>query len=202
MSSAGGRSSPRVTLRAGPLPPDGCLSPKPHPARLANVPAGLTGSRGWRLARSRGCPRWATPRSHPTPAGTSDIGRVEGRTPSLHAVQCLSRGAGTPTIHGVPDRAGDGTARNRPGRRPRSAGPSSVRWGARYVEVDDTPAMVGEHDEDKEHPQARGGHREEIEGEDVPDMVGEERARRGCAPLREQARDGALGDIDPELEEL
>jgi hypothetical protein len=28
------------------------------------------------------CPRCATPRSHPTPAGTSDIGRVEGRTPS------------------------------------------------------------------------------------------------------------------------
>jgi hypothetical protein len=45
-----------------------------------------------------------------------------------------------------------------------------------HVEVDHTPAMVGEHDEDKEHPQARGVHREEIEGDEVPDMVGEERA--------------------------
>jgi len=44
------------------------------------------------------------------------------------------------------------------------------------VEVDHTPALVGEHDEDNEHPQARGGHREEIEGDEVPDMVGEERA--------------------------
>jgi aerobic-type carbon monoxide dehydrogenase small subunit (CoxS/CutS family) len=30
-------------------------------------------------SRGRGCPRCATSRSHPTPAGTSDIGRVEGR---------------------------------------------------------------------------------------------------------------------------
>jgi hypothetical protein len=33
-----------------------------------------------------------------------------------------------------------------------------------HVEVDDAPAMVGEHDEDEEHPQACGGYREEIEG--------------------------------------
>src|SRR6516165_5912345 len=31
------------------------------------------------------------------------------------------------------------------------------------VEVDDAPTMVGEHDEDEEHPQARGGDREEID---------------------------------------
>ena len=55
-----------------------------------------------------------------------------------------------------------------------------------HVEVDDAPAMVGEHDEDEEHPQARGGHREEIDGDQVPDVVGEERApglRRRGAPL-------------------
>ena len=35
--------------------------------------------------------------------------------------------------------------------------------------------MVGEHDEDEEHPQARRGHREEIDRDQVPDVVGEER---------------------------
>jgi hypothetical protein len=73
------------------------------------------------------------------------------------------------------------------------------------VEVDDTPAMVGEHDEDEEHPQACDGDREEIEGDQVRDVVGEERApglRRRGAPLREQARDGALGHVDAQLEQL
>ena len=45
----------------------------------------------------------------------------------------------------------------------------------------------GEHDEDKEHPQARGGDREDIEGDQVPDVVGEERppglGRRGVQSL-------------------
>jgi hypothetical protein len=45
-----------------------------------------------------------------------------------------------------------------------------------HVEVDHTPAMLGEHEEDKEHPQAGAGDGEEIDGDDVPDMVGEERA--------------------------
>ena len=43
--------------------------------------------------------------------------------------------------------------------------------------------MVSEHEEHEEHPQARGGDREEIEGDQVPDVVGEERApglRRGA----------------------
>ena len=44
------------------------------------------------------------------------------------------------------------------------------------VEVEDAPAMVGEHDEDEEDAQARGGHREEIDRDQVPDVVGEERA--------------------------
>ena len=42
------------------------------------------------------------------------------------------------------------------------------------VEVDDAPAMVGEHDEDEQHAQARGGHGEEIDGDQIADMVGEE----------------------------
>ncbi len=74
-----------------------------------------------------------------------------------------------------------------------------------HVEVDDAPAVVSEHDENEEHAQARGGHREEIEGDQVPHMVGEERPPglgRRRAALRHQRGDGALGHIDAELDEL
>src|SRR5262249_55433347 len=58
-----------------------------------------------------------------------------------------------------------------------------------HIEVDDPPAVVGEHDKHEEHPQARGGDREEVEGDQVANMIGEERppglGRRG-APLRDQ----------------
>jgi hypothetical protein len=43
------------------------------------------------------------------------------------------------------------------------------------VEVQDATAMVGKHDEDEEDTQARSGHREEIDSDEVPDMVGQER---------------------------
>ena len=65
--------------------------------------------------------------------------------------------------------------------------------------------MVSEHDEDEEHPQARGGDREEIERDQVLDVIGEERppglGRRGV-PLREEPGDGALGHLDPQLLQL
>ena len=70
-----------------------------------------------------------------------------------------------------------------------------------HVEVDDTPALVGEDDQDEEHAQARGGNREEIEGDQVPDMVGEERPTglgRRDAPHREQPG-RTLGHLDPQL---
>jgi hypothetical protein len=55
------------------------------------------------------------------------------------------------------------------------------------VEVDDPSPIVGEHDEDEEDAPPRGGHGEEIEGDEVPDVVGEERApalgRRVCRML-------------------
>src|SRR5438094_753158 len=74
-----------------------------------------------------------------------------------------------------------------------------------HVEVDDAPAMVNEHDENEEDAQARGGNREEVEGDQVADMVGEERPprlRRLGTPLRHQPGDGSLGDVDTELPEL
>jgi hypothetical protein len=46
-----------------------------------------------------------------------------------------------------------------------------------HVDVDDPSAMMGEHDENEEHAQARGGDREEVERDEVADMVGEERPR-------------------------
>src|SRR3989442_8107100 len=57
-----------------------------------------------------------------------------------------------------------------------------------HVEVDNPPAMVSEYDENEEHAQARGGHREEIEGDQAQDMVGKERPPglgRRRAPLWE-----------------
>jgi len=74
-----------------------------------------------------------------------------------------------------------------------------------YVEVDDAPAMVSEHDENEEYAQACGGHREEIEGDQVPNMIGEEcppgLGRRGGPPWK-QPGDGAFGHVDAELEKL
>ena len=74
-----------------------------------------------------------------------------------------------------------------------------------HVEVDDPSAMMGEHDENEEHAQARGGDREEVERDEVADMVGEERppslGGRG-APLRHEPRDGALADVEAKLQEL
>jgi len=81
-----------------------------------------------------------------------------------------------------------------------------VRGGVlSHVEVDDAPAVVSEHDENKENAQARGGHREEIEGAQIADMVGEERPpglRGQGAPLGHEPRDGALGDVDPQAEKF
>src|SRR3989441_3096118 len=73
------------------------------------------------------------------------------------------------------------------------------------VEVDDAPAVMGEHDEDEEDTQAGGGCREEIDRDQVSDMVSEERppGLRGFgAPLRDEPGDAALGHVDAELEEL
>jgi hypothetical protein len=113
-----------------------------------------------------------------------------------------------------------GTARHRPGRDRGEdrAAQCVVREGLHdllgrpvrggvlgHVEVEDPPAMVSEHDEDAEHSQARAGDREQVDGHQVPDVVGEERppalGRRG-APLREHPGDVALGHVDAELEEL
>src|SRR6267143_1269260 len=74
-----------------------------------------------------------------------------------------------------------------------------------HVEMDDAPAMVGEHDEDEEDAEASGGHGEEIDRDQVPDVIGQKRPpglRGRGAPLREQPRDGAFGHIDAELQEL
>src|SRR5467141_823738 len=62
------------------------------------------------------------------------------------------------------------------------------------IEMEDAPAVVGEHDEDEQNAQARGANSEEIDGDEVSDVIGQERAprlRRRRAALREQPGDGA-----------
>jgi hypothetical protein len=44
--------------------------------------------------------------------------------------------------------------------------------------VDDAPPVVGEHDEDEQDAQTRGGDGEEIDGDEVADVIGQERAPR------------------------
>jgi hypothetical protein len=64
---------------------------------------------------------------------------------------------------------------------------------------------VSEHDEDEEDAEASGGHRKEVNRDDVAEVVSEEwpPSLGGLgATLRHEAGDGALGDVDAELEEL
>ena len=71
--------------------------------------------------------------------------------------------------------------------------------------VDDPTTVVGEDDEDEQDTETGGGHGEEVDRDQVRDIVGEERAPglRGLeAPLRHEPGDGALGDIDTELQEF
>ena len=46
------------------------------------------------------------------------------------------------------------------------------------IEVEDAPPVVGEHDEDEQDAQTRGGDGEEIDGDEVADVIGQERAPR------------------------
>ncbi len=46
------------------------------------------------------------------------------------------------------------------------------------IEVEDAPPVVGEYNEDEQDAQARGGNGEEVHGDEVPDVIGQERAPR------------------------
>ena len=73
------------------------------------------------------------------------------------------------------------------------------------VEVEDAPAIVSEHEKDEQDAQARGRNGEEIEGDQIRDVIGKERApglRGRCAALRDEPGDGALGHVEAELQEL
>ena len=62
--------------------------------------------------------------------------------------------------------------------------------------------MVSERDEDEEDAEPSGGHGEEVERDQVPDVIGQERAprlQRRRTALREQAGDGALSDVNSQL---
>ena len=67
------------------------------------------------------------------------------------------------------------------------------------VEVDDPPAVVDDDDKDKKDAKASGWHRKEIDRDQVPNMIGEERSPglRGLGPmLGHEAGDGAFGNVD------
>lgn len=71
-----------------------------------------------------------------------------------------------------------------------------------HVEVNDTPTMVSEDDQDEEDAEASGGNGKEIDRDQVANVVHEERPPRlggRGAPLREQPGDGAFCHIDAEL---
>jgi len=73
------------------------------------------------------------------------------------------------------------------------------------VEVEDAPAIVCEHDKGEQDTQAHSGNDEEIDGDQVAEVIGQERApglRGRCAALREEPGDGALGHVDAEFQEL
>ncbi len=73
------------------------------------------------------------------------------------------------------------------------------------VEVHDAPAMVREHDENEEHAQSSRWHREEVNGDEIRDVIGKERPPRlggRRASFRHQPGDGALSDVDAELEKF
>src|SRR5919106_4974099 len=73
------------------------------------------------------------------------------------------------------------------------------------VEVDNAPAAMSEHDADEEDAEASGGHDKEIDRDQIADVVGKERppGLRGLGTtLRHEAGDGALGDVDADLEKL
>src|SRR5438309_10027850 len=44
------------------------------------------------------------------------------------------------------------------------------------VEMEDAPALVGEHDEDEQDAEPRGGHAEEIDRDQVTAVIGQERS--------------------------
>src|SRR2546428_12552056 len=73
------------------------------------------------------------------------------------------------------------------------------------VEVEDAPAIVCEHDKGEQDTQGPRRNDEEIDGDQVADVIGQERApglRGRCAALREEPGDGAFGHVDAEFQEL
>jgi hypothetical protein len=74
-----------------------------------------------------------------------------------------------------------------------------------HVEVKDASAVMSEDDQHEENAEARGENGKEIDGDEILDVIGQERApglRGWRAALGQQAGDGALGHVEAELEEL
>ena len=64
---------------------------------------------------------------------------------------------------------------------------------------------MSQNDEDEENPECRRGHREEVNGDQVPDVVIEERPpalRWRLSATDHELGDRDLRDVDPKLEQL
>ena len=74
-----------------------------------------------------------------------------------------------------------------------------------HVEMDDPSPLVSQNDEDKEDPERRRGHREEVNGDQVPNMVIEKRppALRWRLSVPDHVLgNGGLGDIESKFEKF
>mgnify|MGYP001817640798 CR=1 FL=1 len=74
-----------------------------------------------------------------------------------------------------------------------------------HVEMDDPSTLVSQNDENEEDPECHRGHREEIDGDQVPSVVAEERSptlRWRLSVTDHVLGDGGLRDIDPKLEQF
>ena len=74
-----------------------------------------------------------------------------------------------------------------------------------HVEVDDLAPMVQQHHEHEEDTERRGGHNEEVDGNQVGNVIGKEgppRLRRRVSPTLHEPGDRPLRDGETELEDL
>lgn len=75
----------------------------------------------------------------------------------------------------------------------------------RHVEVNHTPAVMSQHDQDKQDAKGSRRNREEIHRDQIPDMIVQESPPRlgGRLPvLGHQSGNRALGDRDAQLQQL
>jgi hypothetical protein len=83
-------------------------------------------------------------------------------------------------------------------------GPTGGRM-VRYVEMNDTPAIMRQNEQDKEDSEGGRGNNEKVDGNQVFDMIVQERAPflgRRVSLLRHQPGDGPFRDLDSKFQQF